>query len=255
MAGGAGGTGRAEVGIFGGSGLYELLDGVDEVPVETPFGAPSAPLHIGDVAGRRVAFLARHGPGHQHPAHLVNYRANLWAMKEAGVGAVLAPFTCGSLQPDIEPGSFVVVDQFVDRTRGRADTIFDGAGANHTAMADPYDARVRGALLEAARACGVVVHDGGTVVVIQGPRFSTRAESRWFSAQGWDVVNMTQYPEAALARELDLPYGAVGLVTDFDAGLEGRPDVPHVTMEQVFAFFEANVARVRDVLFRAAGSL
>jgi 5'-methylthioadenosine phosphorylase len=176
-------------------------------------------------------------------------------MTEAGVRAVVAPFTCGSLQADIEPGQFVVVDQFVDRTTGRPDTMFDGAGAQHTAMADPYDEGIRRVLLDAVRANDVAVHDGGTVVVIQGPRFSTRAESRWFSAMGWQVVNMTQYPEAALARELELPYAAVGLVTDFDAGLEGRPDVPHVTMEQVFTFFEANVERVRAVLFKAVADL
>ena len=243
------------VGIFGGSGLYRLLDDFEELELDTPYGPPSAPIRMGQVEGTPVAFMPRHGDHHELPAHRVNYRANLWAMKSLGVGAVVAPFTCGSLQPTIEPGSFVVVDQFVDRTRGRADTIFDGAGANHTAMAEPYDADVRGALVAAATAAGVTVHDGGTVVVIQGPRFSTRAESRWFSAQGWDVVNMTQYPEAALACELELPYGAVGLVTDFDAGLDGRPDVPHVTMEQVFAFFEANVSRVRSVLFNAATAL
>jgi 5'-methylthioadenosine phosphorylase len=246
---------RAEVGIFGGSGLYELLGDVEQVDVDTPFGAPSAPLRVGTVGRRRVAFLPRHGPNHEHPAHRVNYRANVWAMKEVGVEAVLAPFTCGSLQPDIEPGHFVVVDQFVDRTTGRSDTVFDGGGAHHTAMAEPYAPAVRRLLVDAVRANDVTAHDGGTVVVIQGPRFSTRAESRWFSSMGWHVVNMTQYPEAALANELELPYGAVGLVTDFDAGLEDRPDVPHVTMEQVFAFFQANVERVRGVLFRAIADL
>ena len=140
----------------------------------------------------------------------------------------------------------MVVDQFVDRTSGRADTFFDGPGATTRRHGRALRRRVRQALVARRPRPGVTVHDGGTVVVIQGPRFSTRAESRWFSAQGWDVVNMTQYPEAALACELELPYGAVGLVTDYDAGLEGRPDVPHVTMEQVFAFFEANVARVRE---------
>jgi 5'-methylthioadenosine phosphorylase len=248
-------TALAEVGVFGGSGLYELLEGVEEVSLDTPYGPPSSPLHVGTVGQRRVAFLPRHGPHHEHPAHLVNYRANLWAMREAGVAAVVAPFTCGSLQPQVEPGHFVVVDQFVDRTSGRLDTIFDGAGANHTAMADPYDEDVRKVLVASGRASGVTVHDGGTVVVIQGPRFSTRAESRWFSAMGWDVVNMTQYPEAALARELGLPYAAVGLVTDYDAGLEGRPDVSTVTMEQVFEFFKANVDRVRGVLFKAVKAL
>jgi 5'-methylthioadenosine phosphorylase len=248
-------TARAEVGIFGGSGLYELLDGVEPLSVDTPYGPPSSPLQLGRVAGRPVAFLPRHGPHHEHPAHRVNYRANLWAFKEAGVRTVLAPFTCGSLQPDIEPGHFVVVDQFVDRTSGRADTFFEGPGPQHATMAEPYDHTVRQALAGAGRERGARIHDAGTVVVIQGPRFSTRAESRWFSAMGWHVVNMTQYPEAALAKELELPYGAIGLVTDYDAGLEGRPDIVHVTMEQVFEVFKANVERVREVLFSAVAAL
>lgn len=246
---------RADVGVFGGSGLYELLDSVEPVDVDTPYGPPSTPPQVGTVAGRRVAFLPRHGPHHEHPAHRVNYRANLWALKELGVGAVLAPFTCGSLQPDVEPGHFMVVDQFVDRTSGRADTFFEGPGPQHATMAEPYDPALRRVLADAGRARDVRVHDAGTVVVIQGPRFSTRAESRWFSAMGWHLVNMTQYPEAALAKELELPYGAIGLVTDYDAGLEGRPDIAGVTMAQVFEVFTANVERVRDVLFNAVAAL
>jgi 5'-methylthioadenosine phosphorylase len=245
----------AEVGVFGGSGLYRLLDDVEEVPVETPYGPPSAPLHIGRVRGRRVAFLPRHGPHHEFPAHRVDYRANVWALRHAGVRAVFAPCSAGSLQPGIGPGDFVVLDQFVDRTTGRRDTFFDGPGAHHTAMAHPYDDGLRTRLIDACRTCGVRVHERGTVVVINGPRFSTAAESRWFGQMGWTVVNMTQYPEVALCNEAGLPVAGVALVTDYDAGLEDDPSVPAVTMEQVFQFFQQNVSRVRDVLFTAIGAL
>lgn len=244
----------ASVGVFGGSGLYSLLEDVTEARLETPFGATAAPLHIGTVGGRRVAFLPRHGPHHEHPAHRVNYRANMWAMWAAGVGHILAPCSAGSLQTHIEPGHFVVLDQFVDRTSSRADTFFD-EGANHTTMAHPYDPVGGAALAEACRAEGVTVHDRGTVVVIQGPRFSTMAESRWFGQMGWEVVNMTQYPEVALANEAGIPYAGVALVTDYDAGLEGRDDVEPVTMDQVFRFFTSNIERVRNVLFRAIAAL
>lgn len=202
-----------------------------------------------------MAFLPRHGPQHAYPAHVVNYRANVWAMKEAGVRAIFAPCSSGSLQATIAPGHFVVLDQFVDRTNGRRDTYFDGPGANHVPMAHPYDETLRRVLIEACRASGITVHERGTVVVIAGPRFSTTAESRWFSDAGWAVVNMTQYPEAALAKELGIPYGGIALVTDYDAGLEDDPSVPPVTQEQVFAFFEENIHRVRDVLFRAIALL
>ena len=245
----------ASIGVFGGSGLYELLNSVRTVEIETPYGPPSSPLQIGEVAGRQVAFMPRHGTQHEFPAHKVNYRANVAAFKQAGVRVVLAPCTVGSLQPEVEPGHFVVLDQFVDRTSGRADTFFDGAGAHHTPMAEPYDHRLQAVLASACRAERVTCHEAGTVVVISGPRFSTRAESRWFSSAGWQVVNMTQYPEAPLAAEAGLPYGAIALVTDFDAGLEGRSDIPAVTQEQVFAFFQANVEAVRRVLFRAIAEI
>jgi 5'-methylthioadenosine phosphorylase len=244
----------ASIGVFGGSGLYALLEDIEEVRLETPYGPTSAPLHIGAVSGRRVAFLPRHGPHHEYPAHRVNYRANVWAMKEAGVGAILAPCSAGSLQAHIEPGHFVVLDQFVDRTSARADTFFD-EGAHHTTMAHPYDATLGGALAAACRAEGITVHEGGTVVVVQGPRFSTKAESRWFGQMGWHVVNMTQYPEAALANETGIPYAGIALVTDYDAGLEGRDDIEPVSMDEVFRFFTSNIERVRGVLFRAIASL
>jgi len=214
------------------------------VAVDTPYGPPSARIRIGDVDGAPVAFMPRHGDEHSLPAHRVNYRANVWAMRQVGVRRLVGPFACGSLNPELEPGTFVAVDQFVDRTSGREDTFYDGPQTTHVAAADPYCPDLRRTLVEA----GEEVVDGGTVVVIQGPRFSTRAESRWFARSGFDLVNMTQYPEAWLARELELCYAGLGLVTDWDVGLEG---VPSVTAEQAFAVFADNLDRLRALLFRA----
>lgn len=238
----------AEIGVFGGTAFYSFLDDVEEVAVQTPFGAPSAPLAVGSVEGRRVAFLPRHGSGHSVPAHRVNYRANLWALRRLGVRRVLAPCSVGSLQPHVKPGDFVVCDQLVDRTSGRADTYFDGPLPAHVSFADPYCPELAPVVAGAARAEGVTVHEGGTVVVIHGPRFSTRAESRWFSSAGWEVVNMTQYPEAALARELGICYSGLALVTDYDAGVQ-RDEA--VTMDAVFRVLAENVERVKAVLLRA----
>lgn len=243
------------IGIFGGSGLYSLLDTSDAITIDTPYGAPSSPLHRGTIGGRTVVFLPRHGAHHEFPPHRVNFRANLWAMQSVGVRAILSPCSVGSLQPHIEPGHFVVLDQFVDRTSGRADTFSDGPNVTHASMAHPYDPHLSAVLAQAARDAAVVVHEAGTVVVIQGPRFSTTAESRWFSAMGWDVVNMTQYPEVALATELGIPFGGIALVTDFDAGVAGRDDIAPVTMDAVFAMFRANIDRVRDVLARAVANV
>lgn len=245
----------ADIGVFGGSGFYAFLDDVEEVPLDTPFGAPSSPLLVGDFDGRRVAFLPRHGADHRWPPHRINYRANVDAMRQAGVGAIFGPCASGSLHKDVAPGHFVVVDQFVDRTWGRPDSFWDEGTPDHVAMADPYDERLRRVAIDACRAEDVTVHDAGTVVVIQGPRFSTRAESQWFSRQGWTVVNMTQHPEAALANEARIPYASIALITDYDAGLEDDPDVPAVTQDEVFAFFQQNVESVRRVLFRAIAAV
>ncbi len=246
---------RADVGVFGGSGLSTFLDDVEEVTIDTPYGATSAPLTIGDVGGRRVAFLPRHGRKHELPPHRIPYRANVWAMRELGVRAIVGPCAAGSLQAHVHPGELVVVDQLVDRTWGRPDTFFDGPEVHHVSFADPYDAAMRSALVAAARRLELPVHDGGTMVVVQGPRFSTRAESRWFTSMGWEVINMTGHPEAVLAAELAIPYAAVALITDYDVGLEGVAGVEPVTQEMVFAFFEGNIARVRALLFEAIPSL
>ena len=235
------------VGVFGGSGFYRFLDEVEEVAVDTPYGPPSARIRIGQIDGTRVAFMPRHGDDHALPPHRINYRANVWAMKQVGVRRLIGPSACGSLKPELEPGTFLVCDQFVDRTRGREDTFYDGPQTTHVSAADPYCEDLGRILAETDD--GVV--RGGTVVVIQGPRFSTRAESRWFTAAGWDVVNMTQYPEAWLARELELCYSNLMLVTDYDVGLEGLPDVPPVSADAAFEVFEQNLDRLRALLFRA----
>ncbi len=237
---------RAEIGIFGGSGFYSLLDDVREVKVDTPYGAPSDSFFLAEVGGRKVAFLPRHGRRHTLPPHKVNYRANVWAMKALGVRAVISPCAAGSLQKDVEPGHFVVCDQFVDRTSGRADTFFDGPIVSHVSSAEIYDPELRRIAIEVIREHGITVHERGTVVVIQGPRFSTKAESKWFSDAGWEVINMTQYPEAYLCRELGMAVVNISLITDYDAGvLEGTEAV---TAHDVLEVFTTNAARIQKVV-------
>ncbi len=241
----------AEIGVFGGSGFYTLLDDVREAKIDTPYGPPSDSLFLATVGGRRVAFLPRHGRRHTIPPHKVNYRANVWAMRSLGVKAVISPCAAGSLQRHVEPGHFVVSDQFVDRTSGRADTFFDGPIVSHVSSAEIYDPELRRIALEVIREHGITVHDGGTVVVIQGPRFSTRAESQWFSDAGWEVVNMTQYPEAYLCRELGMAVVNIALITDYDAGvLEGTQAV---TAHDVLEVFEQNAERIRHVVLDMVG--
>ena len=235
----------AEIGVFGGSGFYAFLDDVVEVPVHTPYGAPSAPVAVGTVDDRKVAFLPRHGVHHERPPHAVDFRANVWALHSLGVTRVIGPCAAGSLRPDVAPGELVVLDQLVDRTHGRSrDTFFDGGVVGHVSFADPYCAELAPLAVAAARSEGLTVHDGGTVVVVPGPRFSTRAESAYFRAQGWDVINMTQYPEAYLCRELGICYCGIALVTDVD----NAPDEEAVTMDEVFAVLRANVDRTRSLL-------
>ncbi len=236
------------IGVIGGSGLYKLLDDVRREHLKTPYGEPSGDVAIGSLADQEVAFLPRHGVKHTLPPAQINYRANLWALKELGVTRVIAPSAAGSLQPHVKPGDFVVCDQFVDRTRGRADTYYTGPRVAHASAADPYCPQLRELALEAGNEVGATMHEAGTVVVIQGPRFSTRAESRWFAAQGWQVVNMTQYPEVVLARELELCYINLSLITDYDAGLQGSPNVPAVTVAEVERVFAANITRVRQLI-------
>lgn len=239
----------ADIGVFGGSGFYQLLEGdIQERAVETPFGEPSGRVTIGRIGERRVAFLPRHGRQHQYPPHTINYRANVWAMASLGVTRILGPAASGSLEPRVEPGHFVLCDQFVDRTYGRAQTFYDGPRTVHISTAHPYCPELRALASQVCHQQEVKVHERGTVVVIQGPRFSTRAESRWYSNQGWTVINMTQFPEVALALELELCYLNISLITDYDTGLEGRDDIEPVSVEGVIQIFNQNNDRVKDLI-------
>ncbi len=235
------------LGVIGGSGFYTFF-GSDARTIEadTPYGRPSAPITVGTVGDHDVAFLPRHGAQHQYSAHTVPYRANIWALRALGVRRVFGPCAVGSLTPALGPGTVVVPDQLVDRTHSRADTYFDSGGVG-ASFADPYCPTLRAALTGLP---GVV--DGATMVVIQGPRFSTRAESQWFAAAGFTLVNMTGYPEAVLARELEICYAALALVTDLDAGVAPGDGVRAV---DVFAEFEKNVEPFKKLVHQAIGRL
>jgi 5'-methylthioadenosine phosphorylase len=238
----------AEIGVFGGSGFYSLIEGCREIKVETPYGPPSDLIALGEITGRRVAFLPRHGKSHSLPPHVINYRANLWAMKELGVTRIIGPCAAGSLKASVKPGDFVVSDQLVDRTNGRKDTFYDGPITTHVSFAYPYCPEMRALAIAAIRERHITVHEKGTVVTIAGPRFSTVAESRWYASAGWEVINMTQYPEAYLARELEICYANIALITDYDVGLEGQAGVEPVTHEAVIEVFNANNAKVKQVI-------
>lgn len=246
---------RADIGVFGGSGFYSLMDDVEEVAIDTPYGPPSDKLAIGLLKGKKVAFLPRHGKDHSIPPHKINYRANLWAMKELGVKKIIGPCAAGSLIPEFKPGDFVVVDQFINATSGRADTFFDGPNVTHVSAADPYCESLRALAFQKGREMGISIHDRGTIVVVNGPRFSTRAESRYFSMIGGQVINMTQYPEGFLAKELGICYVNIAMITDYDAGLEGRDDIPPVEHEAVLEVFAANIDKLKQLIVKMVESI
>ena len=246
---------RAEIGVFGGSGFYSLLEDVTEVWVETPYGMPSDQIALATVEGRKVAFLPRHGKDHRFPPHRINYRANMWAMRSLGWTRIISPCAAGSLQAHVKPGDFVVTDQFVNRTWGREDTFFDGPITTHLSCAEPYCSELRQVAIAAGKKLGLPLHETGTIVVIQGPRFSTKAESREFASHGWEVINMTQYPEVILAKELEMCITNIALITDYDAGLEDDPTVEPVSHEMVLKAFAENNAKLKDLLFEIIRTL
>lgn len=246
-------TDRAEIGVFGGSGFYSLLDDVREVKVDTPYGPPSDSFFLASVAGRDVAFLPRHGRTHSIPPHRINYRANVWAMRSLGVQAVISPCAAGSLQLQVKPGDFVVCDQFVDRTRTRPHTFYEGPIVTHLSSAETYDPTLRALAIKTIRDHGIEVHERGTMVVIEGPRFSTKAESKWFSDAGWEVIGMTGYPEAWLCRELGMGVVNIALITDYDAGVhEGTEAVDAQSVIEVFA---QNAERIKKVVLDLIGRM
>jgi 5'-methylthioadenosine phosphorylase len=241
----------ATTAVIGGSGLYALLSDAEEHRVDTPYGQPSDVITVATVGGRRTAFLPRHGRDHRYPPHRIPYRANVWALRQLGVRQIIAPCAVGGLRADLGPGTFVIPDQLIDRTSGRPQTFYD-AGAVHVNFADPYCPTGRRTVLDAAARHGVAATDGGTMVVVEGQRFSTRAESRAYAAMGGSIINMTGHPEAVLARELALCYTTIALVTDLDAGVEGDHGV---TQDEVFRVFGENTERLRGVLLDAVQAL
>lgn len=241
---------QTEIGIIGGSGFYDLASDLKEIKVETPYGPPSDKIALGKISGKKVAFLPRHNKDHLVPPHQINYRANIWALKQLGVTRILTSHAVGSLQKEIKPGDFVVLDQFVDRTRGRTDTFYDGQIATHVSTAFPYCPQLRKLAIKVAKEMKLPFHQKGTVVVIQGPRFSTAAESIWFTKMGWEVVNMTEYPEITLAREKEICYCAVAIATDYDAGLVAEGKVKPVSVDQIVKNFQKNINLVKKMILK-----
>jgi 5'-methylthioadenosine phosphorylase len=246
---------KRTLGVIGGSGLYALeqLRDVEERELSTPFGAPSDAIVCGTLGDARLLFVPRHGRGHRLPPHRINYRANILALKMAGAEQILSISAVGSMREEIHPGHMVVVDQFIDRTRHRADTFFDDDGVvAHVEFAEPVDAQLAGAVAAAAERAGATVHRGGTYVCVEGPQFSTRAESLLYRSWGVDVVGMTNFPEARLAREAELPYASLTMATDFDCWHEGHDAV---TVEAVLQVMRDNVAKAKDTIVELAQSV
>jgi 5'-methylthioadenosine phosphorylase len=246
---------QAEIGIIGGSGFYEFLACPAKpggrsrgkwIDVKTPYGKPSDKIFLGEYKGKKIAFLPRHARGHKIPPHKINYRANIWAMKELGVKIIIAPSAVGSLRAKIKRGDFVIPNEFIDRTNNREDTFFHGPKVVHVSSADCYCDKLRKIAFNICKKNKLRVHDNATVVVIQGPRFSTHAESKWFTKMGWDIINMTQYPEVVLAREAEICYLNISLVTDYDAGLIGK--VNPVSIEEVIRVFSKNTEKLKKVI-------
>lgn len=246
---------KAEIGVIGGSGFYKLLENPKKVSIKTPFGKTSDKIFLGKVSGKMVAFLPRHGFSHQLPPHKIPYKANLWALKSLGVRRVIAVTACGSLQKKIKRGDFVVVDQFVDRTGSRVSTFYDGPQTVHVSTAYPYCPDLGKVAVKVGRQLKIKIHPKGTLVVIEGPRFSTKAESDWFTKMGWEIIGMTGYPEVALARELELCYSSIALVTDYDVGVVAKEKLPPVSTEEVIKVAGENNAKAQRLVLTMIGKL
>jgi len=237
---------RAEIGIIGGSGLYDpgLFEEAKTIKIYTPYGPPSDEITVGEFKGRKVAFLPRHGKGHVIPPHMINYRANIWAFKALGVERIVAVSAVGSLREDYKPGDFVIPDQFIDFTKNRIYTFFDGRLVAHVSMADPFCPELREVAIATAKDLGIPVHEKGTYVCIEGPRFSTRAESRLYKSWGADIIGMTLVPEVNLAREAQICYVTIAMITDYDVWAE-KP----VTAEEVVRVMRENVEKAKKLLY------
>lgn len=239
---------KAEIGIFGGSGLYKFFKQGKWITITTPYGKPSDKIFLTEYNSKEVAFLPRHGRKHQIPPHKINYQANIWAMKELGAKIIISPAAVGSLQSNIKRGDFVVCNDFIDRTKDRKDTFFDGPKTIHISSAFCYCDKLRKIAIDVCKKNRIRAHPNGTAVIIEGPRFSSKAESRWFTKMGWDVINMTQYPEAILAREAEICYLNISIVTDYDVGLVGEKGIKPVSIEEIIKVFGQNIENVKKVI-------
>ncbi len=235
------------IGIFGGSGFYSLLEGAEQREMITLYGRPSSKITIGKIDGMDVAFIARHGEKHQYPPHKIPYKANIWAFKDLGVKRIIAPSAVGSLKKNIAPGEFLVPDQFVNMTHGRDDSFYHDK-AVHISSAEPYCPELRQLIIEQGKNNGLKIHEKGTAVIINGPRFASRAESDFFRSLG-DIINMTQYPEMVLAREQEICYANISLITDYDSGLKDDPSIRPVTIEEVLRVLNENNEKIKKLLF------
>lgn len=236
-----------KIGIIGGSGIDDpkILENQERIKVHTPFGSPSDVVTKGMLKGVSCIVIPRHGEGHRiHPSN-VNYRANIWAMKELGVTHILAPTACGSLKEEIKPGDLVFIDQFIDRTTRRIQTFYEGQQVCHIPMADPFCDQLRSLLAQTARSLNLAFHDKGTIVTIEGPRFSTKAESRMFQKLGCDVINMTTVPEAVLAREAGICYQPIAMSTDYDCWHESQESV---TLDMILSVMKKNAENVKRLM-------
>ena len=238
----------ANIGIIGGSGFYSLAEGLKEIKVNTPYGPPSEKLGVGAIAGQKIVFLPRHNKTHDIPPHKINFRANIWALHSLGVGHIITVTAAGSLQKKYHPGNFLVIGQFIDRTKGRNDTFYDGPIVTHISCAYPYCPQIGKLAYKQGKKLGLDIYPKGTVVIVQGPRFSTAAESAWFSQMGWDVVNMTQYPEVILAKDLQIGYTAIALVTDYDAGLLYDKLVKPVKTTELVKVFNRSIPKAKKLI-------
>lgn len=242
-------SGKIKIGLIGGTGFYEFFEGgVKEVLVKTKFGLPSDKIIIGNLFGKKVAFLPRHGKKHQLPPHKIPYKANIAALKKLGVERIIAPAAVGSLKAEIKPGDFVISDQFIDQTKKREETFFDGPKVAHIEMAYPYCPELRKIAIDQSKKLKLRTWPKGTVVVIEGPRFSTLADSLRFSQMGGDLVNMTVYPEVVLAQELGICYLNISLVTDYDAGIYAREKVKPVSIGEVVENFKKNTQKLKKLV-------
>jgi len=238
---------KADIGVLGGTGFYSFLKS-KEIIVETPYGSTSDKIALAEIDNKTVAFLPRHGKDHRYPPSKIPYRANIWAFKKLGVKYIISPCAAGSLQPQIKPGDIVILDQIFDRTYKRDNTFYEGPITTHISFANPYNEYLRELFIKKAKEMGISYHPKGTVVVIEGPRFSTKAESRFYTKMGFDVINMTQMPEAILARELQIPFCGVALITDYDVGLEGNPEIEPVSHKVAIENFVKNQEKLKELI-------